>query len=441
MPATSCAAVGHTGEAAKATAAGVESVPVFWLATYDHDLAEVNHVAIPGADGTLQTLTTPSRSIAGAPVSAVRLGEEILPLLEQAAALLGDTEAAKIVRESYRPGETLGTAFARFYARLFAEWGVIILDASDGELHGIAQSVYRAAVERAEEIAIALAARGSALEAAGYHQQVKVTPSSVLLFTLQSGARSPIHRRTSGDTTQFAIGTEAGGEKISQSELLSRIDSHPETFSPNVLLRPIVQDYLLPTLAYVGGAAEAAYFSQAGVVYELLTGRVTPIIPRFSATLIDPKIQRMMEKKEISIRDVIAGPEALRSQLAARYMPQDLQSAFDAANQSLDADLAALKDKLAKLDPTLADAAQTAASKMKYQLERLYQQASRAELQKNELIARHAESLSQALFPNKGLQERGIGGVHFIARYGTELLHQIYDAIQPECHDHQILEL
>ena len=427
--------------AAEATAAGVDSVPIFWLATYDHDLAEVNHVAIPTAEYALQTLTTSSHDLPGAPVSAVRLGDEILPVVEQAEALLGDTEATKILRESYRPGETLGTAFARFYARLFAEWGVIILDASDGELHRIAQPVYRAAVGRAEEIANVLIERGSALEAAGYHQQVKVTPSSVLLFTLQEGSRTPIHRKGSGDTEQFVIGTEAGGEKIAQSELLSRIESTPEKFSPNVLLRPIVQDYLLPTIAYVGGAAEAAYFSQAGAVYELLAGRVTPIVPRFSATLLDSKMQRVFEKYEISMLDVIVGPESLRSLLAARSMPQDLQAAFDTAKKSLDLDLVTLKEKLAKLDQTLVDAAQTAASKMQYQLDRLYTQAARAELQKGEVIGRKAEILSQALYPEKGLQERGIGGIYFIARYGTELLHQIYDAIQPDCHDHQILEL
>ena len=427
--------------AEEATTAGVDSVPVFWLATYDHDLAEVNHVAFPGAEGILQTLTTSSHDVSGAPVSKVRLGEEIVPVLEQTVALLGDTDATKLLRETYRPGETLGTAFARLYSRLFAEWGVIVLDASDGELHRVAQPIYRAAVERAEELASALLDRGAALEAAGYHQQVKVTSSSVLLFTLQNGARTPIYRRTSGDTVEFVIGSETGAEKLSQSELLSRIDSQPDIFSPNVLLRPIVQDYLLPTLVYVGGAAETAYFAQAGAVYRLLSGRITPIVPRFSATLIEAKIQHLLEKLKISVIDVLAGPEALRAQLAARSLPQDLQAAFDAANKSLESDLGRLKEKLAILDKTLVDAVQTAASKMQYQLERLHTQAARAEVQKSELIGRKAELLSQTLFPDKGLQERGIGGLYFIARYGTELLHQIYDAIQPDCHDHQILEL
>ena len=427
--------------AEQATAAGVDAVPVFWLATYDHDLAEVNHVSIPGPDGALQVLTTTSHDVAGAPVSAVRLGDEILPLVEQAAQLLGDSEAAQFLRESYRPGESLGTAFARFYTRVFAEWGVILLDASDAEVDRVAEPIYRAAVEGADELAAAVLARGAALEAAGYHQQVKVTASSVLLFTMQEGARTPIHRRGQASGAEFVIGSVEGAEKLSQGELLARIEASPELFSPNVLLRPVVEDYLLPTLVYTGGAAESAYFAQAGAVYEALLGRVTPTVPRFSATIVEPKIQRLIERQGISLPDVFAGPEALRRQLAERGLPADLQAAFEAARKSMDSHLSSIKEKLVTLDKTLVDAADTARSKVEYQLERLQSQAARAEAQKSELVTRHAETLSQALYPDKGLQERGIGGVYFLARYGREFLQQLYDTLQTDCHDHQILEL
>jgi len=428
--------------AEEATAAGVDTVPVFWLATYDHDLAEVNHVSIPGADGALQVLTTTSHDVAGAPVSAVRLDDEIVSLVEQATQLLGDSEATRILRECYRPGEPLGTAFARFYAREFAEWGVILLDASDAEIDRVAEPMYRAAVERADELAGAVLARGAALEAAGYHQQVKVTSSSVLLFTMLDGARTPIHHRGHGSSAEFVIGSDgAAVEKLSQSELLDRITASPEQFSPNVLLRPVVEDYLLPTLAYTGGAAETAYFAQAGAVYEALLGRVTPIVPRFSATIVEPKLQRLIERHGIAVADVFAGAEALRRQLAERGLPADLQAAFEAARKSMDSHLSNIKEKLVTLDRTLVDAAETARSKVEYQFERLQSQAARAEAQKSELVTRHAETLSQALYPYKGLQERGIGGVYFLARYGGEFLQQLYDAIQPDCHDHQIVEL
>jgi bacillithiol biosynthesis cysteine-adding enzyme BshC len=428
--------------AEEATAAGIDSVPVFWLATSDHDLAEVNHVSLPGPDGLLRALTTSSHGVAGAPVSEVRLGDEILPVVEEAASLLGDVEVVQFLRESYRPGETLGSAYARLYARLFAEWGVILLDASDAELHRVAAPVYRSAIERVEELAAALLSRGQALDGAGYYQQVKVTASSVLLFGMREGARTPIHRREgSNKAGEFVIGAEPGEEKLSSAELLDRIAAKPEDFSPNVLLRPVVQDYLLPTLTYTGGAAEAAYFAQAGAVYEAILGRVTPILPRFSATLVEPKVQRWLRQYDIGVRDAFDGPDALRQRLASRTLPKGLQAAFERANKSIEESFSGLKDALAKLDPTLVEASQTGASKMHYQLDRLRERATAAELRRSEVVGRHAEALSQALYPENALQERGIAGVYFVARNGIELLRSIHDAMRTDCHDHQLLEL
>ena len=428
--------------AQEATAAGIDSVPVFWLATSDHDLAEVNHLSMPGADGVPSTLTISSHGVAGAPVSDVRLGDEILPVVEEAASLLGDSEISQFLRESYRPGETLGTAFARLYARLFNQWGVILLDASDAEMHRVAAPIYRAAVERSEDLDAALLARGQAIEKAGYYQQVKVTPSSVLLFATHEGARTAIRRREgSKKGVEFVIGGEPGGQRLSSGELLDRIALTPENFSPNVLLRPVVQDYLLPTLAYTGGAAEAAYFAQVGAVYEKLLDRVTPIVPRFSATLVEPKVQRWLRQYGITVRDVFDGPETLRQALASRTLPADLQAAFERANKSVEESFSGLQEALAKLDPTLVEASQTGASKIHYQLDRLRERAMAAELRRSEVVSRHAEALSQALYPENALQERGIAGVYFIARHGTELLRSIHETMRTDCHDHQILEL
>jgi bacillithiol synthase len=428
--------------AEEATAAGIDAVPIFWLATSDHDLAEVNHISLPGPDGLLRTLATSSHGVSSAPVSDVRLGEEILPVVEEAASLLGDSEATQFLRESYRPGETLGTAFARFYARLFREWGVILLDASDAELHRVAAPIYRAAVERAEDLAAVLLTRGQALESAGYYQQVKVTASSVLLFAMRDGARTAIHRRDgTNKTVEFAIGSEPGAERVSSAELLHRIAVMPENFSPNVLLRPVVQDYLLPTLAYTGGAAEAAYFAQVGPVYEAILGRVTPIVPRFSATLVEPKVQRWLRQYGIAVPDAFDGPEALRQTLASRTLPAGLQAAFERANKSIEESFSGLQEALAKLDPTLVEASQTGASKVHYQLDRLRERAMAAELRRSEVVSRHAEALSQALYPENALQERGVAGIYFVARQGTELLRSIHDTMRTDCHDHQILEL
>ncbi len=301
----------------QATQSGVDCVPVFWLATEDHDLAEVNQVSLLGSDSALRRLTTPSLGVPNAPVGTVHFGPEIQPVVESAAELMGPSEISEFLRQTYRPGETFGTAFARLFARVFADWGVILLDASDPEFHQITEPIYRAAIERAAELDEALLARGRELEAAGYHQQVKVTPSSTLLFTLRNGARVPVHRRVNGNGDADFLIEE---ERVPQAELLRQVASSPQDFSGNALLRPVIQDYLLPTLAYTGGSAEVAYFAQVAVVYEKLLGRVTPIIPRFSATVAEAKPKGLLERYGLRLPDLFHGPETLRELMAARAL-------------------------------------------------------------------------------------------------------------------------
>ena len=422
--------------AAEATAAGVECVPVFWLATEDHDLAEVNHAFLSGPDGALRRLATPTHGLPDAPVGKVRFGDEITAVVEEAAAVLGETDTAAALRQAYRPGETMGSAFARLLARVFAEWGVILLDAADPELHAIVAPMYRSALEQAAELDAALLERGRQLTSAGYHEQVKVTPSSTPLFTLRDGARVPIHRVNGGSG-----GFEIAGHKIGREELLQQIATAPHHFSPNVLLRPVVQDYLLPTLAYTGGPAEVAYFAQAAVAYQMLLGRVTPVVPRFTATLVEPKLASLFERYGLAVTDLFHGEEALRERLSQQAIPRELQQAFDAASQSLESSLGGVRSALNRLDVTLVEAAARAGSKMQYQLRRLRSRAARAELLRAEILSRHAAQLSHALYPEKTLQERQVAGIYFLSRYGGELLHGLYDALNPACLDHQLIYL
>jgi uncharacterized protein YllA (UPF0747 family) len=202
-----------------------------------------------------------------------------------------------------------------------------------------------------------------------------------------------------------------------------------------------VQDFLLPTLAFTGGSAEVAYFAQSAAVYEILTGRVTPIVPRFSATIVEPKVQRWLRQYGIPVAEAFHGPDALRQKLASRTLPEGVQTAFDQVQQSVEESLTQLRKALEDLDPTLVGASQTAASKMNYQLDRLRQLATAAELRRSEVINRHAQSLSEALYPHDALQERGMAGVYFVARHGMELLQDLHETLHTDCHDHQILEL
>jgi uncharacterized protein YllA (UPF0747 family) len=201
----------------------------------------------------------------------------------------------------------------------------------------------------------------------------------------------------------------------------------------------VVQDYLLPTLVYTGGAAEVAYFAQAAVVYEKLLGRVTPILPRFSATLVEAKPERILTRYQLGLPDLFHGPEKVREAIAARSLPSDLQTRFTESYASAEQTMAAVRESIGRLDSSLIEAADRARTRMWYQINRLHRRASRAELLRNEVISRHADVLCHALFPYKVLQEREVAGVSFVARYGAGLLADLYRQIHPDCHDHQVI--
>jgi bacillithiol synthase len=202
-----------------------------------------------------------------------------------------------------------------------------------------------------------------------------------------------------------------------------------------------VQDYLLPTLVYTGGAAEVAYFAQVGVVYEKLLGRVTPILPRFSATLLEPKPERILNRYNLGLAEILRGPEEVREAIASCTLPQDLQTRFSEAYAAVEQSMVAVRESIAKLDSTLVQAADRARTRMWYQINQLHRRASRAELLRNEVIARHADALSHALFPNRSLQEREVAGISFVARYGPQVLDDLYKQINPDCHDHQVIDV
>jgi bacillithiol synthase len=408
------------------------AVPVFWLATEDHDLDEINTVNLAAGDHLQKfTVNVPHRE--GAPVGTIAFTDEITAATQQVEALFGKSEISELLTESYRKGETFGTAFARLYTKVFSDIGVVFLNPLDKELHRIANPVFRTALEKSEEINQALMTRNHELEAAGYHAQVKVTPSHTLCFYFEDGARTPVRHQYG----EFFIGEG----KLSAEELLSEAERCPEKFSANVLLRPLMQDYLLPTLCYIGGPAEVAYFAQIEVVYRNLAGRVTPVVPRIFATLIEPRIAKLMDRYQLSLPDLFNTPEKTRELVASRALPDSILESFDLAAEHVEKALALIQGPLEKLDKTLIDAAENAGSKMRYQLQGIRDKAARAEARKNTEVLRHADELIAALYPSKELQEREIGAAYFLLKYGKSVLDQIKAAARTGCGEHRVIRI
>jgi uncharacterized protein YllA (UPF0747 family) len=272
--------------------------------------------------------------------------------------------------------------------------------------------------------------RTVALIAAGYHAQVLINPGSSLLFLLEAGThRRQILKHLGGNDWK------AGNTPYSTSQLLTLLHAEPERISPNALLRPLFQDTILPTAAYIGGPAEVAYFAQSEVLYRAIPihgqTRLTPILPRFTATLIEPAIAKAMAKDEVTLPDVFAAitPEALALRLGARAMPIEGKRRIASAGNALDAELSALTGYLATIDASLGRSALISASKMRYQMNRLRRMVATFEVQKDASLRKHADAIARHLYPHGHPQERLIAGVWFLAQSGGEFGEPLIDLL------------
>jgi bacillithiol biosynthesis cysteine-adding enzyme BshC len=424
--------------AEEATKAGFDTVPVFWLATEDHDFAEVAQASVPAQDG-LQAVAIGPAPEPPVPVGGILLGNDVETALEEIESVLGTSEVTARLREVYRPGSTLAEAFGRFIARVFAPWGLIVIDAAEAGFHALGAEVLGQAIREADALHKALADRDKLLAERGYHAQVMVGEQSSLLFLIDetTGARLSLRRVRAEGGLQW----KAGSQRYSSEELLQILQVSPERCSPNALLRPVFQDAILPTSAYIGGPAEIAYFAQSEVLYRAMLGRVTAVLPRLSTTLAEPKIATIMERHELRLPDVLTTADALAQRLGARAMPVEGKRKLAAAGNSLDSELTAVTEWMAQMDAGLGRSATTAASKMRYQMNRLRRLAARHQLEKETSLARHAQAITQALYPGGHLQERVVAGVYFLATQGEGLLETLVGAAADSCPGHKLLPL
>jgi bacillithiol biosynthesis cysteine-adding enzyme BshC len=425
-------------------AGGRDHVPVFWLASEDHDLAEVDQVTLLSKTKT-ETLRLGLRAERPVPVGGLRVdgGNEEGRLrleaeLDRASELLGWAPVCELLRACYAPNAHLAGAFGRLISKIFAAQGLIVMDASIREFHALGSPVLREAIEQAEEIEDALLKRSEELVSGGYHAQVLVARGHSLLFLLdaETGARLPLRRLGEGQW-------KAGSQSYSTEDLFAILENEPERLSPNALLRPVFQDRILPTAAYIGGPAEIAYFAQSAVVYEKILGRVTPVLPRLSATLIEPAIATAMATHEVSLAQMFEARtvDALALRLGARAMPIEGKRKIAAVGNAMDIELTALTEYMSAMSADLARAAGVSASKMRYQMNRLRRMAAAFEVQKEASLKKHATAMMLNLFPDGHLQERLLAGVWFVARYGDALPELLVEHAGQECPGHRVIYL
>jgi bacillithiol synthase len=420
---------------------GLPAVPLFWLATEDHDLEEVAGTAVLDDDYKLVALhDAGARPAPYSSVGYVKLDSAVTEALDTLRGILpaGDTadQLLSDLRETYQPGATWGQAFARFMSLIFGRWGVILLDALDPQIHHLAAPLYTKAVTEAQELNSRLMQRSRALVDAGYHAQVHVGADSSLLFAAEGGNRLPLRLADGGK--QFKLDE---GDPFSAEEALRRTEAHPADITPNALFRPVVQDSLLPTVAYIAGPAELAYHAQSAALYPRFDRPQPVIFPRASFTLVDARTERLLRKYDLKVDDVWQDGDALRRKIAATGFAEGWQERLDQSESDIKQVMDRLQQDIQLIDPTLLDSLKDARERTFHQFDRLKGKVTRAAFAKSEILGRHEKALTSFLMPGGELQERGVSGVYFLGRSGYDLLEQLLAAIPLELARHQILPL
>jgi bacillithiol biosynthesis cysteine-adding enzyme BshC len=413
--------------AARLSEQGIPAVPLFWLATEDHDFAEVNHAWVFDAAHRPIKLEM-KRSASAQPVGEVPLSAP--PVRELRAAFHGmpfGDEIADMIEETYRAGNTMGRAFGELLRRLLKGFDVPQVDPMQPAFRELAAPAMRRAVEAAPDLAAAVLARNKELTDAGYHAQVHVEEQTSFFFLLENGKRLTLRRHGS----EYVL----NGRRFTAQELADRAAS----LSPNAILRPVIQDSVLPTVAYIGGPAEIAYLAQSEAIYRTVLGRMPVAVPRTGFTILDQRTEKLMGRYGVSLTDLFHGEDVLRQKISARIIPPTLRRTIEDTHVSMDAALDRLRRELAVFDPTLAEAMTRSARKIQYQVGKIERKAGSEAMRRDERAARDAAYIYGLIYPERHLQERLYTILPFLATHGPDLIGLIHDAIQLDCPDHRLM--
>lgn len=394
---------------------GIPAVPVFWIAAEDHDYEEIHWASILDRDSGLLKVRVDLSDGDASPVGWLQLRDDVSQAASDCLNRLPQSEfqpeVRKVLESSYQPGISPVDAFARMMSRLFGSSGLILANPLHPELKRLAEPIVAQAARKNSEIRSAVIARSRALSEAGYHEQVKVDNTFTGLFAYRGKSRQALRPEE--------LGTDA-------------------PLSPNVLLRPVVQDVLFGTVAYVGGPAEIAYLGQAAAVYETLGRSLPPVFPRISATILEARISRVLKKYEMTFTDAFRGKEFMKRKAVESVQGVEM---FDTARQRIENELESLRASLRAVDPTLDAALDTSRQKVMHQVETLRTKFVNAEARRNETLERQLDAISNSIYPEKKLQERVINVTSFLVRYGLGFVERLQAAVTLDPREHQVIDI
>lgn len=409
-------------------ATGAPAVAIFWIASDDHDFEEVRTTYV--SDGTAEPapLAYPAEAAPkGVSVARVRFGPAVEALVRSAESMVPPSpfrdEVLGRMRAAYAPGRGFAEAFARFLAPIAAEQGVLLFEASDEEAKAAAMPVFEREVALGGASSAEARRRGEALEAAGYHAQIGRVGNELNLFW-HGRERESIRVTESG-----AFRLSGSGQELTASKLLALIRNRPADVSPGVLLRPLMQDHLFPTAAYVGGPAEVAYWAQVYALYPLFGIEPPAVAPRAGATLLEAKVARVLDRFHLDWKALAGDPEtAVQAGLRA-LLPEDFGALFERERGELEAMLGRLKAAVTRFDPSLEAAVTTAGHRIERETEGLEKKLMQVWKRRQDESVQQIRRAHGHLFPGGHLQERTVSLLGFLGRYGPPLVSRVRESL------------
>lgn len=421
---------------------GTNAVAVFWAATEDHDFDEVAYVKGLGRAGSLfEVANRPTAFKEGLPVGKVVLDDSIEQTIDAFCDHLAGGEFSRSIHErlraAYRPGVSYGTAFCKVIAELFEPFGLIVVDPLDEPIKALCVPIYELAAKNVVEMNRRLLERDAEINEAGYHSQVLITPEYVPLFWHGGdGVRRSLKLKPEGE-----LAIPGSRETLTTNQLVYAARNEPSKLSPGVMLRPVVQDYLFPTICYLGGGAEIAYFAQNSVVYETLGRPVTTIMHRQSFTVVEAKHRRTMEKFDLDLLDLFAGFDSLVPEIVGRYVDPKGARTFADVEEAINGQLNMLDQYVSQLDSTLAENLAKRRQKIIYHIAAVRTKFERARLRNDAEVERRLRAAIDSLAPEGHLQERAINVFSFIDRFGPQFIDRMYSSIDLNDRGHRVVSV
>jgi bacillithiol biosynthesis cysteine-adding enzyme BshC len=417
-------------------------VPVFWMELEDHDFEEVRSIRLLSVENELVRIAYDghdSANTAKNPVHKILIDSDIVRVLEELRAALNKTDFTEAllqsVHDNYTEGASVADAFGKWMAVLLGKSGLILMDPSDREVKNMVRPIFKRELENASAAHDCLTGQSRALAQAGYEVQVETEGANLFLLD---------------DKNEKAVFNKNGRNKIRltledvhahAADLHGILEHSPERFIPNVVLRPIVQDSLLPTFAYLGGPSEIAYFAQFKTLYDFYGVTEPMIIPRPFVTLMEKKNKKVLDKYGITLQDIFNDPTGILDRVASRSSRTPVPVLFEDFISHTKQQFSEIEKQISQIDPTLKGAAATALEKISQAIKVLQDKSADAEKRNLELTHSQLAKALNHLYPDSAFQERTLNILYYLNKYGMGIVDVLSDKIDIASHDHQIIEL